>query len=346
MGKCLVTQLTEAVNDETLLKVRELAFLFKKSSNAGVTGLFMNVNATTTFRIVGEGYFTESDGSGNLGSTITKTIGEGVLEMSVSLYLTSNVSMVVIDDKNKITQLGSTTTSKNLVQNPQGGSNNTALIIVNDLTDFMYATRVNYLAVAADTITGDIVGLSKMTGLSAIFAASLTQIYGDLSSLKNLTAMKTLAITSSLIEGNIKSLAGMVNLTSLTMRCRNVIGDISSLSGITKANQMDFKNVNGLYGDLSKLNNNVRFFSNSGGTSGFSWQTGATNTNMLILEACKIVEGADQYLIDQAERNFNPPSSAIWFAKISITANITSASDAAIATLQSKGVTVVVTPLN
>ena len=119
-----------------------------------------------------------------------------------------------------------------------------------------------------------------------------------------------------------------------------VTGDISVYRN-TKVNQIRLVGTS-VYGDLSVLPNNVLWVQGRN-TGTFTWTGIKNRTNILALEKCKC-NNIDALLNDMATLEAKFVGEQIWYKTISLIGTRTSASDAAVQTLQSKGYTVSITP--
>ena len=101
-----------------------------------------------------------------------------------------------------------------------------------------------------------------------------------------------------------------------------------------------------LTGDLAILPVSCRFvsFQNDKG-SVFTWSTRPSTAKIIAIEGNVSITNIDKMLQDQAQCQVGFSSNdSEWYKKISCVGTRTSASDAAVATLQSKGYTVSITP--
>ena len=103
---------------------------------------------------------------------------------------------------------------------------------------------------------------------------------------------------------------------------------------------MQFKNVTGLTGDMGTLPDNILFF--TGGSGKFTWTT-SSRTYILATEKAHC-DKIDDMLNDMATKTAKFAGDSTWYKRIELIGTRTSASDAAVATLQSKGYTVSITP--
>ena len=140
----------------------------------------------------------------------------------------------------------------------------------------------------------------------------------------------------------------MKNLTALTgldISSTKVSGDIANIyfaiRGTTKTFNIAY--CDNLSGDLASIPNNILFLNNSEGNSKFTWTKGSSRTNIL---ACAKLHctNIDDMLNDMANMTASFAGQEVYYKTIGLIGTRTSASDAAVQTLQSKGYNVSVTP--
>ena len=139
----------------------------------------------------------------------------------------------------------------------------------------------------------------------------------DVSILKYLSSLKTLNLTNTLVSGD--------------------IGDLSNLPSLEKA----YLKGSNYSGDLSKMPSMLSFISfkyDKG--SRLTWKNRDTKYPIMSIEGTAFLDNVDAMLINQS----NCAESNETLKIIEVNGTRTSASDAAVATLQSKGYTVSITP--
>jgi hypothetical protein len=117
-------------------------------------------------------------------------------------------------------------------------------------------------------------------------------------------------------------------------------GEISALSTLSKCNTISLQ-YSKLTGDLAILPNaccEVYLYYNKG--SVFTWSTRPSSAYIISLGGASLYSNVDKMLQDQAQCQVGPTANKT----ISATGTRTSASDAAVTTLQQKGYTVSITP--
>ena len=163
----------------------------------------------------------------------------------------------------------------------------------------------------------------------------------DIESLKYSPNISRLFLSNTQVTGDIAVFGKLTSLTEIpNVTGTKVTGDISVYKN-TKSKQLQFEGTS-VYGDLSVLPNNVLWVQGRN-TGTFTWTGIKNRTNILALEKCKC-NNIDAFLNDMATLEAKFVGEQIWYKTISLFGTRTSASDAAVETLQSKGYTVSITP--
>lgn len=185
-----------------------------------------------------------------------------------------------------------------------------------DLSCFNYSKSIKRIVDKYFCITGK-VDLSNLTLLEELILEKSNTSF-DLSDVESLNSAKTI----------------MLN---------NVIGNVKSLYGLNSLNVLSLKNAN-VSGDIAKLPSSTYVLSVTG-TTNLTWSNRETNGYILAIEGSPKITNIDQMLTNQSQCVKHVSSTdEEWLRVISATGNRTSASDAAVATLQQKGYTVSVIP--
>mgnify|MGYP004531052367 CR=1 FL=1 len=162
----------------------------------------------------------------------------------------------------------------------------------------------------------------------------------DVSILKYLSSLKTLNLTNTLVSGDIGDLSNLPSLETLNLTNTLVSGDIGDLSNLPSLEKAYLKGSN-YSGDLSKMPSMLSFISfkyDKG--SRLTWKNRDTKYPIMSIEGTAFLDNVDAMLINQS----NCAESNETLKIIEVNGTRTSASDAAVATLQSKGYTVSITP--
>ena len=306
MNKCLVTKLNGVCPNGRLLKVGEFRLKVSKvpSPNNKAQGLMLETSAPVKLNILGDGYFTDNSLINNLGKEIDVTGGQNV-------FFSNGDYDISILDKYKICRIQ---TGANGVAFAESDQQNKSF----DIDGLKFSKDMISLDTNSNGVSGNLSSLESLTKLERINIYG-SSIYGDISALQNLTAL-----TDSL------------NISNLNIR-----GDVSALKGMSKIKEIYLQNMS-IGGDLSQLPDNTHFVSlrNYKGT-GFTWSSRPSSAKIMGIEGDPIILNLDKMLQDLANCAVGFDSeSGQWIKTISVRGSRTSASDAAVATLQSKGYTV------
>lgn len=311
MEKCLVTKLKGIVNNDSLLKIKEMPI---SAVNVNIPDGQLNsyivrfiVAWDTSLRIAGEGYFTNSTFTENYGKELALLASES-FGQNVTISKNGDFK-VIVEDKYAIRSLNTL------------GSNYPSKFSFN-IEDFKYCKDINIIDLDKATVVGD---------LSALV------------NLKSLTKFKTTEINNN-VTGDISIFAAFTLLTELSVPSHFVSGDVSSLANLDKLIYLTCKYTK-VSGDLAKLPKSVRFASFYEVHKPFSWSSRDSSYSIVALEGNpNLGSYVDKMLIDQAQCQAGVPDQNPWNTTITAMGTRTSASDAAVTTLQQKGYTVSITP--
>ncbi len=210
------------------------------------------------------------------------------------------------------------------------------------------------------SVTGDISELSNLKSLTYL-ALSRTPVTGDISSLKELTLLSSLQLENTSIKGDISSLVGLTNLKRIALRESKVNGNVGVLkcynlislySSNVTFNANDFVSFSKLEnvilynstisGDIALLPDNVNLLLiDEVSKTSCTWSSRKSSAKIISMPHYLITDNIDKMLQDQAQCQADASSS---YKTIAAKGTRTSASDAAVQTLQSKGYTVSITP--
>ena len=305
MNKCLVTKLNGSSNNSELLRLGEMRMKILKVSNP--TSLTQGFAISVNKPVV----LKIVDNGYFTDRTLTVNKGKTItLNIGFNDVWVSNDNVeIAILDKYSITELSlyPSQTSVSYIRNKYF-----------NLSDLKYSTALTSLNLSNSQITGDIVNLKNLTSLTSL-NLEYSQVNGDIVNLKNLTALIIFRISNT-----------------------NVTGDIVNLNNLTRiGKELILKGLN-ISGNIGNLSNQFLFVSNQNGRGNFTWTT-SSRTNILAMEniAC---DNIDKLLQDMSKMNANFAGEAAYYKTIGLIGTRTSASDAAVQTLQSKGYTVSITP--
>ena len=347
MTKCLITKLNGTVDNDSILRIGEMKFSINKIDSPTKDTQYLSITSQKDIKlkIIGDGYFTDESLSVNNGKT--KAISANTQTVC---YLSNNNFELVIPEKyslNVINDMETNAGNKVFKLEDFKFLKNISMIslhnekITGDISSLKDLATLSSLLLTGTNIIGDIANLKNLTALSLVNFSG-TNVSGDIANLKNLTALTSIGLTNTNISGDIANLKNLTALTSLGISNTNVSGDIANLKNLTKLNkELRLEKLN-LSGNIGDLPNNILFITNKNGKSNFTWTT-SSRTNILAMEtiAC---DNIDKLLQDMSNMNANFAGEAAYYKTIGLIGTRTSASDAAVQTLQSKGYTVSITP--
>lgn len=375
MNKCLVTKLNGTVNNDSIVRIGEARVVFTKTDAPSKTSQSLTLVTTKDVKleIVGDGYFTDENLTENKGKTMTANTG------STTLYVSnSNVELAILDKYN-IKGVRVPVSNKQFgcqvdIDFFKYSSNMSALYLNNskstgDLSSLENLPLLIEVNLTNTQVTGDIATLKNMSALKYLYLSNCN-IKGDLSSLKKLTSLTSFEAQNTNIGGNISNLTALTNLTLLNLLDTQLIGDISTFNGLTALNLLRVGNkhipITGDIGSLSSLNSlsdiTIQYGSLSGDVatlpancrrlslsydkgSRFTWSTRPSSSKIIAFSDTTSIDNVDKMLQDQAQCQVGFSSSdSIYYKTIAIKGTRTSASDAAVQALQTKGYTVSITP--
>ena len=328
MGKCLITKLNGSVQNDSLLRIGEFVVKVSKveSPTADSQRFCVRNTKDSQLRIIGDGHFTNETLSENKGKVM-----DIVANTETLVYYSNGDYEIVVSEKYSLSYIGiSLSTNWKAFEGKLSFG----------IESLKYSPNITNIYLFNAQVTGDISVLGKLTGLTKADLSN-TQVTGDISVLGKLTGLTGIYLTNTQVTGDISVLGKLTRLTDIPdISYTKVTGDISVYRN-TKVNQIRLVGTS-VYGDLSVLPNNVLWVQGRN-TGTFTWTGIKNRTNILALEMCKC-DKIDAFLNDMATLEAKFASEHIWHKTISLIGTRTSASDAAVQTLQSKGYTVSITP--
>lgn len=311
-NKCLITKLNGVTNNSSLLKIGELRIKVHPSSNGSPLFVYLLNNKDIHLTIIGDGYFTNQNGNINNGKTKFLPASN-----DSGFYVSSGEYEISVDNKYALTR---------------------------------YETRFNSL--------DDYNELRYCKSLKEIW---VEQADIDLSVLRGLP-LSTLVLKGSKVTGNLSDIA-QGNLSFLNLAETAAKGDISVLGSCSKINYLNIIRTaftgniasltnlplthlyiggttpfgNQFSGDLATVPATLKMLETMGTNDKYTWSSRNSSSSVFYIAYAYLGDDTDKALNDLA--NCVVPEGN--FAKtIIIYGNRTSASDAAVTALQSKGFTV------
>lgn len=324
MNKCFITKLQGVVDNTSLLKLGELRISFDNNGNpSNIQSIGIGVTNPISLEILGDGYFTNSNGSDNLGKKKNFTSYAD----SVHIVGTNTLSII---GKYNLTTL-SVSSSKT----------NVTYFCIDDLKMSKELVKLN---INSNSLTGDIASLGNLKKLNFLSIVN-SKVVGDIASLGNLIELTNINLANTSLFGNINVFNGFSKLEFISITNTNIIGNIDALYNNSKLTEIIAYNTD-ITGDLAKLPELCTIITilNKKGNS-FTWSTRSASSKIVAINGSPKITNIDKMLQDQAQCVTGiTDSSAEYKRIISATGTRTSVSDAAVQTLQSKGYTVSITP--
>lgn len=343
MGKCLVTKLNGAVANDSLLHIGEMRINipYVNSPSKSTQEIELAFSQASNVEIVGKGYFTDEALSQNLGKVKEQVTNEKV-------YVSNSDCELSISNKYNITTLASNHEFDiEDLKYSAGLYKLSSAMGVGDISSLANKPSLSYLYLESLLLTGDLSAL-KDAALTYVNISS-AKITGDLSNFKDKSLLTRLYLNSPFVTGDFSAFANCTSLVHLQINCSQVGGDISSLANTqVREVRLSQNGKQQITGDIAKLPNGCYYLSfGNGNNTSLTWTSRDTSKTIIGIYGSPKVSNVDDMLIGMAKctvSSYITPSSSSWLRTIAVTGTRTSASDAAVQTLQSKGYTVSITP--
>lgn len=311
MGKCLVTKLNGSAGNKNLPVLGKIRVMFTGTDNkngASITGHFTLKGSTSTWK---------GDGTCN----IDTPIGDSGYNVDPDK---NAKGILLIDSKKDISYISSTYcygTNVYFADINKYCAGLTKLFLSNteqegDLSEIADLSSLNNLDLASSKVTGSFANATYFQNLQTLNVSKNNKIVCSLSDLSSCYALETLNIGYSSITGDLSALSACVKLKSLTTEGSGITGSISSLANIKSFIY---------YNSFSKPNT---WSSTSLRPSSYPKITG----NIKFTSA----SDTDNFIINMASCTDEGITNKAWYFQNS---HRTSASDAAVSTLQNAGYT-------
>lgn len=356
MNKCLVTKLGRAVDNDSLPILGGMFVKFNKVDipTPYTQSIGLSVDKPVKIKIIGNGFFTDKNLTENKGKEITYGTGSDskifVSNEDVTICILDKYSISQIQnwdssleyptkqESNKSFQLADLKFCRNLLSINVDPSH-----VIGDIAELKELKTLILLAINGEYITGNLSDLQNLSNLQTLNLSN-TKVIGDLSSLSALTNLNNISIPGAPITGDLSSLNNLRKLKSFYIEgalASPITGDVSSLSSLNELTSATIT-YGKFTGDLSTLPAKLKSFTIYGTTlSTVTWNSRPSTSTIVSLNGNIHVENIDKMLQDLSLCKVPENIST---KVISIKGTRTSASDAAVQTLQGKGYTVSITP--
>lgn len=343
MEKCLVTKLNGAVANPSLLHIGEMRINipYVNSPSKSTQEIELAFSKASDIKIIGDGYFTDETLSQNLGKVNGQVTNEKV-------YVSNSDCELSISNKYNITTLASNHEFDiEDLKYSAGLYKLSSAMGVGDISSLANKPSLSYLYLGSLLLTGDLSAL-KDAALTYVNISS-AKITGDLSNFKDKPLLTRLYLNSPFVTGDFSAFANCTSLVHLQINCSQVGGDISSFTNTqVREVRLSQNGKQQITGDIAKLPNGCYYLSfDNGSNTSLTWTSRDASKTIIGIYGSPKVTNVDDLLIGMAKctvSSYITPSSSSYLKTIAVTGTRTSASDAAVATLQQKGYTVSVTP--
>lgn len=311
MGKCLITRLNGIVANESLLRIGEMVVEVKDANaNSVLFNAFKgSVSCDRSFMLGAKTVNANEKRSLNNEWSDIKSIDAG----SYRFHFFDKYSIYGFIQK----VLKASYNGLCFLKNANEITINTSDYF--DISNIASSTSIKKLSLEGK-VAGDI---SCLSGLNALVSLTLAgDTYGDISSIRSIKTITALRISNSNFSFNSDKLKEFSALASFIYEGRTAVdfGDIATLG------------ENFVYIDLDTM-------------AKIKWTTRNSPSKIIGIGGSPALDNIDKMLQDQAKCETGiTPSTASWMKVITAKGTRTSASDAAVQTLQDKGYTVTVTP--
>lgn len=311
MGKCLITKLKGSSGNTNLPVLGKIRVMFTGTDNKNgqtITGHLTLKGSTATWK---------GDGTCNIGTPID--------DLPYNVDPDNNAKgILLIDSKKDISFISSTWgygTKVYFSDINKYCSSLTTLQLANteqdgDLSEIADLSSLETLDVGSSKVTGSFANAAYLQNLKTLNISKNNKIVCSLSDLSSCYALINLNVGYSSVTGDLSALSSCANLKSLETEGSGITGSISSL-----ANIKSFMN----YNSYSKLN---------------TWSSSSLRPSSYpkIIGNIKFASASDtdNFIINMASCTDEGITNKAWYFQQS---HRTSASDAAVSTLQNAGYT-------
>ena len=220
---CLVTKLKGTVNDDSLEFLGSLSIKktkYSESWDKSACSFRIMSDKEITLHIIGNGNFTDSTGTENLGKDYNVPMSE------TDIYVSNDDMIINISDKYSLIELHLSPYNAN----KEGLLSKS---VVRGLDSLKYCKKLKTLNLANSSTSGDIEALKDLTELTTLNLTECKSISGNISYLNNLLNLRYLYLTGSGATGDFDSLTNLTELVILWLNSTQILGNVNSLSKMT-----------------------------------------------------------------------------------------------------------------
>ena len=230
MSKCFITKYPVAIDNDNLPRINTMRIKFQRVDNptSGNRAFRFNYpNGTNvTFHYIGNGHFTDSTLTQDLGKKITKTWGYS----PDNIYMSNDEGEVEFD----ISKITTLQVGKQDNAQPDGSTATNLTCDLNHLKGRAQVFKIN-MPSANNNVKLDLSSIKDLVGMNWLAIFPSTQVSGNIANLANMTSMVNLSLGGTQVSGNIANLANMTSMTTLKLGGTQVSGDITDIvTNLTK----------------------------------------------------------------------------------------------------------------
>ena len=220
-------------------------------------------------------------------------------------------------------------------------SNGDYLLSISDKTQITTLQASNKKVSGVSIQSNKKFDINELKSSKRLFNVSGGNAIGDISAFKGKSNLNYISLNDTKVTGDISALSNLTKLKSVYLNNTGITGDISALANLKELSMITTSNTS-LYGNLGSLPDNLLSFTpNPICTGKFYW---ANSSRRYILACSAKTDDADGILVAMSNLEAKFGGEELWWKTITLYGNRTSASDAAVQTLQSKGYTVSIIP--
>ena len=208
MSKCFITKYPVAIDNDNLPRINTMRIKFQRVDNPTSGNRSFRFNypygANVIFHYIGNGHFTDSTLTQDLGKKVTKTWGYA----PDNIYMSNDEGEVEFDISKMLSlQVG----SRDNVQPDYSAATNLTCDL-NHLKGRTQVTKIN-MPLANNNVKLDLSSIKDLVNMGYLVVSPSTQVSGDIANLANMTSMTNLSLGGTQVSGDITDI--VTNLTKL-----------------------------------------------------------------------------------------------------------------------------------
>lgn len=273
MAQCLVTTLSEAVDNPNIVAPDELVITVNHTNDgnpAAARRIQFLFRAPATVRVSDSSYHIANANGDDLGTSVSFNVN-----IAQELYFPNpdagTTYKIIVSNKYALSGLNTQeypTTQYDFFEYDFGDLKHCTFLtelrcmcqkITGDLEDLKRISTLQYLQIGRTGVTGDLASLKNLPNLR-YFKGNPCDVYGDIAVIKNLPLLRNFEVSACLeIYGDIAAFANHTSINYITLpqvaSHTAVYGDIANLAGCTSLGCLNASNEWGIYGDIDAFSN-------------------------------------------------------------------------------------------